>query len=47
MNRGVPDLKVTVIPDSSTGELVGLSGTLAIIIVDKKHSYEFDYAIGA
>jgi len=45
MNRGVPDLKVTVIPDSGTGELVGLSGTLAIIVADKKHSYEFEYAV--
>ena len=30
MNRGVPRLSVTVVPDSGTGELAGLSGTLRI-----------------
>lgn len=46
MNRGVPRLSVTVVPDSGTGELVGLAGTLMIIIADGKHSYEFDYTLG-
>jgi len=45
MNRGVPSLSVTVVPDSGTGQLAGLSGTLKIIIADGKHSYDFDYAI--
>ena len=45
MNRGVPTLSVTVVPDSGTGELVGLGGTMAIIIEDGKHSYEFDYTL--
>jgi len=45
MNRGVPELSVTVVPDSGTGELAGLNGKMNIIIADKKHSYEFDYAI--
>ena len=45
MNRGVPSLSITVVPDSGTGELEGLSGTLNIIIADGKHSYEFEYAI--
>ena len=44
MTRGVPQLSVSVVPDSGTGELAGLSGTMAIIIADGKHSYEFDYA---
>ena len=43
MTRGVPQLTLTVVPDSGTGELVGLSGAMAIIIVDGKHSYEFEY----
>lgn len=43
MNRGVPELSVTVIPDSGTGELPGLSGKMNIIIADGKHSYEFEY----
>jgi len=45
MNRGVPELNVIVIPDSGTGQLVGLTGKLNIIITDGKHSYEFDYSL--
>jgi hypothetical protein len=45
MNRGVPQLSVTVVPDSGTGELTGLSGKMNIIIADGKHSYEFDYTL--
>jgi len=46
MNRGVPELNVIVIPDSGTGQLVGLAGKLNIIIApDGKHSYEFDYTL--
>jgi hypothetical protein len=45
MNRGTPSLTVTVIPDSGTGELTGLSGTLTIKIENKQHFYEFDYTL--
>jgi hypothetical protein len=45
MNRGVPELNVIVIPDSGTGQLVGLTGKLNIIITEGKHSYEFDYTL--
>lgn len=45
MTRGVPELSVTVVPDSGTGELTGLAGKLAINIVDKKHFYEFEYTL--
>jgi hypothetical protein len=38
-------LSVTVIPDSGTGQLVGLAGSMTIIIAEGKHSYEFDYTI--
>ena len=47
MRRGNPSLAVTVVPDSGTGDLMGLSGTFAIIIADGRHSYEFDYTIDA
>jgi hypothetical protein len=43
MNRGVPELTVRVVPDSGTGELTGIAGTLDIRIVDGKHLYTFDY----
>ena len=45
MNRGEPFLNIIVVPDSGSGELVGLSGTMRIVIADGKHSYEFDYAL--
>jgi hypothetical protein len=45
MNRGAAQLSVTVVPDSGTGELVGLSGKMDIKIADGKHFYEFDYAL--
>ncbi len=45
MNRGVPTLAVTVVPDSGTGELVGIAGTLVIRIEGGKHFYEFDYTL--
>jgi predicted flavoprotein YhiN len=45
MTRGEPQLSVTVVPDSGTGELMGLTGTLTIRIDGKQHFYEFDYAV--
>ena len=43
MNRGVPSLSITVVPDSGTSDLAGLTGTMTIDIVDKKHFYVFTY----
>ena len=45
MNRGAPSLAVTVVPDSGTGDLAGISGTLAIDIKEKQHSYTLDYTL--
>lgn len=45
MNRGTPQLSVTVVPDSGTGALTGITGSLQIVIENKKHSYIFDYAL--
>lgn len=45
MNRGVPQLTVTVVPDSGTGELQGLAGSLSIEIANGKHSYELNYTL--
>jgi|SRR6478736_3519797 len=45
MTRGTPSLNVTVVPDSATGDLVGLTGKMDIIIEGKEHSYVFDYEI--
>jgi hypothetical protein len=45
MNRGAAALALAVVPDSGTGELVGLSGSMMINIDGGKHSYAFDYAL--
>jgi hypothetical protein len=45
MNRGAPELSVTVVPDSGTAEVQGLSGKLEIKIDDGKHFYEFEYTL--
>ena len=43
MNKGDGQLTVTIVPDSGTGELVGISGTLDINNDEGQHSYVFDY----
>jgi hypothetical protein len=45
MNRGTPQLSVTVVPDSGTGELTGLTGSMQIDIAAGKHSYTFEYSL--
>ena len=45
MTRGTPQLVITVVPDSATGELAGLTGTMSIDILEGKHFYRFDYAL--
>jgi Protein of unknown function (DUF3224) len=46
MTRGSPVSIITVVPDSGTGELRGLSGTMTVIIAaDGGHSYEFDFRL--
>ena len=36
---------IEVVPDTGTGQLVGISGTLAIRIEAGKHYYDFDYEL--
>jgi hypothetical protein len=45
LNRGVPEMSVNVVPDSGTGQLVGLAGKMTINIADGKHSYDFEYTL--
>lgn len=45
MNRGKDRLVLEVVPDSGTGELIGLTGKMLIKIDNGKHGYEFDYEI--
>lgn len=43
MNRGAPTLTITVVPDSGTGSLTGITGAMTIDIREKQHYYTFDY----
>lgn len=45
MTHGVPQLTVSVVPDSGTGRLVGLQGAMTIKIEGGNHSYDFDYRL--
>jgi hypothetical protein len=45
MNRGALQLSITVVPDSGTGRLTGLTGKMGIQIADGKHSYDFAYTL--
>ncbi|MDE2136807.1 MAG: DUF3224 domain-containing protein [Gammaproteobacteria bacterium] len=46
MKRGAPESSITVVPDSGTGELTGLCGSMRITVApDGAHSYEFDFRI--
>jgi hypothetical protein len=42
---GAPQLTVTVVPDSGTGQLTGIAGKMTIKITDGKHYYEFEYTL--
>ncbi len=43
MARGTAGLTVMVVPDSGTGELTGIKGSMTISIAEGKHSYVFEY----
>ena len=45
MIRGKGELTITVVPDSGTGELQGITGELTIRIEGGKHFYDFEYSL--
>lgn len=45
LTRGAPDLSITMVPDSGTGQLEAINGTMTIKIENGKHFYEFDYTV--
>lgn len=45
MDRGTQRLVITVVPDSGTGDLAGITGTMAIEIKGGAHYYTFDYSL--
>ena len=45
MNKGTPTLNVSVVPDSASGELAGLQGTMTIDVTGGQHRYTFSYTL--
>ena len=45
MRHGSYAIDVTVVPDSGTGELAGISGAMKILIKGSEHWYEFEYSL--
>ena len=45
VTRGAPSLSIIVVPDSGTGELTGLSGTMSMRIENGQHYYDFEYTL--
>ncbi len=46
MNRGAQSLVVSIVPDSGTGALEGINGTMTIDLSGGKHAYTLDYTLG-
>lgn len=45
MTAATQELEITVVPDSGTGELLGLEGTFKVIMESGQHFYEFEYGL--
>ncbi len=45
MRKGSYSMEVTMVPDSGTGELAGIAGTMKIIIDGGTHAYEFEWTL--
>lgn len=45
MDRGGQSLTIAIVPESGTGGLKGIAGTLAIRIADGAHFYDLDYTL--
>lgn len=45
MKRGEPEMTITVVPDTGTGELAGITGTMTIRLEGKQHYYYFEYGL--
>ncbi len=45
MIRGAPYLNIIVVPDSGSGELKGITGTMSIRVEHGTHYYELEYSL--
>jgi hypothetical protein len=47
MNRAAAKMEITVVPDTGTGALAGISGSMTLRIEEGKHFYDFEYTLEA
>jgi hypothetical protein len=45
MRKGVYSMELTVVPDSGTEDLTGISGRMTIVIEGASHFYTFEYTL--
>jgi Protein of unknown function (DUF3224) len=45
MNAGTQQLSISIVPDSGTGELIGVTGVFRLKIEGGKHYYELEYTL--
>ncbi len=45
MDKGKMCLDINIVPDSGTGELVGIAGRFVITIIDGQHYYDLEYRL--
>lgn len=45
MAQGAFEQSIAVVPDSGTGQLVGLTGKMTVTITGGKHFYDFEYTL--
>jgi hypothetical protein len=47
MQRGTMTMRASIVPDSGTGDLAGITGNLTIAITGRVHAYDLEYALPA
>lgn len=45
LNKGAATLSIIIVPDTGTGQLVGIAGKMDVKITDGKHFYELEYTL--
>lgn len=45
MRGGQDQLSITIVPDSGSGQLAGITGRMVIRIEERKHFYDLDYVL--
>lgn len=45
MNRGAAKMDIAVVPDTGTGQLAGITGSMTIRIEAGQHFYDFEYRL--